>query len=497
MTRGDRRGGTSKEATDVPNPGRERQAAEERALERYLRNHAKTLGTLVPPLPDAPPPDVAVLRSFLAQQLASGISNEAVVLKRRRGDSTAAGSAADGTSRAGQGDDTEAAAKRGVVIAQPQPYAASGRTVPLALPWPASPGPGGPRGPSPAVYLFWDLESAHPGDLDPRLAAAEVMRLASRLGRVASAAAYASRPAWAWVPSRFVAEYGSRTTATGAAAASGGGGAAAAAGAKGRRGVAASGGGAGEEIGVEAEGKDARSRPRCPVCGAAVVPARLEAHIRTLHPDRPAAELAAKAVAAAVASGSGGNGAAADSGAGGAAAAGPRRGARGTRVNTAQTGLGAVREYYSSTGQLYRPPAGHQISLKYAVQREGLEPRVAQNADAASDRAVNGGIDRLMAALRNGRAREQGLDGGLAEVEDGAEGFLVLVSGSSRHGPALEGCSRLGLRTVLVGLGPGLGEEDDEEEEWARGGRGQGGQASGRPDVRLRWELLAKGAYQL
>ncbi|GFR43927.1 hypothetical protein Agub_g5064, partial [Astrephomene gubernaculifera] len=403
------------------------QNANERAFERYLRNRVKQLGTILPPSPDAPEPDMALLWGFLGKHLAAGITNEAVIIPKS--DVAAAG---PGGSGRGRSSTAGKAARDGVVIARPKLLPASARTVPLPIPgWaPAptglAPAPSANRhstsagsgsnstSPLGTVHVFWDVESAHPGDSDPRVVATEVLRIARSLGRLAGCYAYATRQAWAWVPSHFVATYAPGGRPGDASRAD--------------EGCAGEGGPAG-----------AQGRSRCPVCGQPVASAQLQQHMRRVHPDKSSTSLAGGAVTpAAAALPASGRGASSSKGGGsgkGSKAAAP--------VNTQRTGLGAVREYYSSSGEVYRPPAGHQLSLKYVLQREGFEPRVVQNADGASDRAVNGGIDRLLAALRAGRAKVGEGDNAAGAA---AECTLLIVSGSTRHAGALSSCRQLGLR---------------------------------------------------
>ncbi|EFJ45461.1 hypothetical protein VOLCADRAFT_94138 [Volvox carteri f. nagariensis] len=443
--------------------GREQAGA--RAFQRFLKNRIKQLGTLLPPSPDAPEPDTALLWSFLSRQLSEGISNEAQVLSRAQVLSSATGSDEAGRRAA-------KAARRGVVIAQPRPIPAdSRRTVPIPLSnWlregagdsPQYGSSGGP--PQALVHVFWDVESAHPGNRDPRLVAVEVLRLAHRLGRVVGSYAYANRQAWAWVPTHFLSTYAEGDDN-----------------AKGSAGVRVEGSGA--------AAAGANGRVRCPVCGKLLTAPRLERHLRTLHPDKPAASLAATAIAQQLQVDEppqnggnatiGGGGSSSSAGRGGGASS-----AGASKKNSYRTGLGGVRAYYSSSGELYRPPAGHQLGLKYVLQREGFEPRVAQNTDDASDRALNGGIDRLLAALRNGTARAAAAatGGGRGRGELLATELpytLVLVSGSRRHAAALGACRRLGVRTVVVTAGPGVVAEP------------------GQVDALLSWELLAGGSYQI
>ncbi len=355
--------------------------------------------------------------------------------------------------------------------------------------------------PAPQVHVFWDVASAHPGDADPRIPAAEVLSLARRLGSIAGAYAYAPRAVWAWVPSFFVRQYGQP-------------------------------GGPAEAADVSEAGQAGSSaaRPRCAVCGQPVAASHLEAHMRRQHPDQ--ADTAPGGAQRAAVEGSLRRTRAGDSG-------GPAPPAHASKAltNTHRTGLGAVAEYFASNGERFTPPAGigcitgsgvlravgrsscgrrtsaaaeaqsqaaasgwagpsrapgsvpsgpctavfypqrapraagHQLTLKYVVAREGFDARVAQNSDEASDRALNGGIDRLLAALRAVKSRPGG--GALGGVT------LVLVSGSQAHAAALEGCRRLGVRTVLVAP------------------RGKGPGAAALADAALDWDALAAGALQL
>ncbi|GIL70824.1 hypothetical protein Vretimale_3913 [Volvox reticuliferus] len=365
------------------------------------------------------------------------------------------------TKRSADGQPAKAS-RRGVVIAQPQPLPDARRTVACHMPsWaPAvtdgAPGSGGNGASPPAlVHVFWDVESAHPRDRDPRLVAVEVLRLARRLGRVVGSYVYGTRQAWAWVPTYFVSTYVQDTDNNGDGSAdndSSGGGAA---------GVATL--------------PPTPGRVRCPLCGKLLTAARLEQHLRTLHHDNTTRSLAVAAI-------TNGTQQELDEPPQGGAAGMAERGS--FKKNLYRTGLGAVREYYSSGGELFRPPSGHQLGLKYVLQREGFEPRVAQNAVDASDRALNGGIDRLLAALRAGTARAAaGASGGRDFLSTPLPAelpyTLLLVSGSRRHAAALTGCRRLGVRTVVVAAGPGVVEE------------------LGQVDLLLDWELLAGGAYRI
>ncbi|GLI58571.1 hypothetical protein VaNZ11_000198 [Volvox africanus] len=432
-----------------------RERAEVRAFQRFLKNRIKQLGTLLPPCPDAPEPDAALLWGFLSRQLAEGISNEAELLPRAEVVSRGLGH------RRGAAEAQSAkASRRGVVISQPQPLPADARrTVPCHMPsWaPAvtdgTPGSSGDvASQATLVHVIWDVESAHPGDRDPRLVAVEVLRLARRLGRVVGSYAYGTRQAWAWVPTYFVSTYVLDTDDA-------------------RDGSAdsySSGGGAAGMVALP----PTPGRVRCPLCGKLLAAARLERHLQTLHPDKPARSLAVAAITKSNLQ------ELAEPPPAGASA---RAGRGSLKKNLYHTGLGAVREYYSSGGELFRPPAGHQLGLKYVLQREGFEPRVAQNADDASDRALNGGVDRLLAALRAGtvRAAADGrTDGRGLPLPAELPYTLMLVSGSRRHAAALTSCRRLGVRTVVVAAGPGVVEE------------------VGQADLLLDWELLAGGAYQ-
>lgn len=320
----------------------------------------------------------------------------------------------------------------------------------------------GAASPPPAlVHVFWDIDSAHPGNRDPRLVAVEVLRLAGHMGRVVGRYAYGTRPAWAWVPSAFVRAYAQNTNDEGD--------------------DGSSKDGNGED---GSSGTTAQRRVRCPVCGRKLTPAFLEQHLQTLHPDKPAASLAATAIAEHEQKQQLQQALDVNPLVGSrprvAALAEPTKAAK---TNSYRTGLGAVQEYYSSSGEVFRPPAGHQLGLKYVIQREGFEPRVAQNADAASDRALNGGVDRLLSTMRGGAASGAGrrlrvgaeLSSPLAELPH----TLVLLSGSRRHAEALSGCRRLGVRTVVVAAGPGVVED------------------AGQVDAVLSWEVLAGGSYRI
>ncbi|PNW75368.1 hypothetical protein CHLRE_12g524250v5 [Chlamydomonas reinhardtii] len=591
-----------------------KKAANDRALERYLRNRVKELGTFVPPPPGStagfaaggpqqqqqqmlPPPDTAVLLAFLRRQLAEGISNEAEPLPRtellearsNRREGEAAEGAAKTQGRGGKKAVT-GGARKGVVVLQPEPYPVERRTLPL--PGDIAPPPSGPPAAALApaaapstrlVHVFWDVESAHPGDdRDPRLAAAELLRLARRLaepspaasgdgtgdggvmtvgasrggassgvrGRVVGAYAYANRPGWTWLPAAFLNAYAGTTVIT--------------AGASGSSGSGADGGGsgatsdseAGSGVGAASSGAGGRNgggRPRCPVCGRQVAPAKMAAHIRQLHPDQPAAEALAEAAVARHAAAAAGDADAANyaaaaeaealaAGGGPASPSSARRRAAADGSNSSRSSggggggasrsrsrgnpsLGAVAAYYSSDGRLYRPPAGHQLVLKYVLAREGFEPRVVQNADGAADRALNGGIDRLLAAMRNagsragGSARVLRMGGGAEAAAGAAEVTVVLVSGSRRHGPALNSCRRLGVRTVLVAprrlLAALEAEREEKREKEAQAGAEAGAKGKGRgrraaadadgatsggvggADVVVEWEALAGGRYML
>ncbi len=321
----------------------------------------------------------------------------------------------------------------------------------MPLPQPA------PRAPG-TVHVFWDVEGAHPGEADPRVVARELLRVAGHWGRVAGCYVYGTRPAWAWVPSYFVNNYAGREEPAVREA-----------------GVGAGAGRSGKEAAADASG-----RRRCGVCGAVV--ADLEAHMRQLHPDRPTPPAAGTTGAAAAGAGAGAR----------AVAVGSSRVKGGVVQNTYRTGLGNVKEYWSSSGEKSVPPAGHQLTLKYCLKREGCDPRVVQNADGATDRAVNGGVDRLLAGIRSRAALT-----GPAAMSN--EVTVVLVSSSERHGAVYSQCRALGIRTVVVrpggSRGPGAGGRGG-----AGGRRGAGkGAVEGEEaaaDVELSWELVVGGAYQ-
>lgn len=248
--------------------------------------------------------------------------------------------------------------------------------------------------PSPAlVYVFWDVDALHPLERDPRVVATEVSRLARAYGSAAGLYAYSVRKGWNWVPTFILANYAPASVAGRAAGAA------------------------------------------CPVCGMAVASqARLDTHMRQLHPGRPLEALAASSP-----------------GPRGAAACASKRNSAG------QGSLGSIQEYRSSSGELHRPAAGHQLSLKYMLRREGFDARVVQNADEAIDRAINGGIDKLLASLRaraagsagQARAGEPGASSGAAGPAP-VQTTLILLSNSGRHEAALRQCRALGVATVVV-----------------------------------------------
>lgn len=310
-----------------------------------------------------------------------------------------------------------------------------------------------PRAPG-TVHVFWDVQGAHPGAADPRVVARELLRVASHWGRVAGCYVYGTRPAWAWVPSYFVENYAGREEPVAREAGAGAG--------TGR---------SGKETAAEAAG-----RRRCGVCGAVVVD--LEAHMRQLHPDRAPAAGTAGAAGAAAAAGSR------------AVTVGASHVKGGVVQNTYRTGLGNVKEYWSSSGEKSVPTAGHQLTLKYCLKREGCDPRVVQNADGATDRAVNGGVDRLLAGIRTRAALT-----GPAAMSN--EVTVVLVSSSERHGAVYSQCRVLGIRTVVVrpggSKGPGRGGAGGRK----GAGRGALEGEDAAADVELSWELVVGGAYQL
>ncbi len=274
------------------------------------------------------------------------------------------------------------------------------------------------------MYVFWDVDALHPFELDPRVVAAEAARLARCYGRPAGLSAYSVRKGWSWIPSFFLANYkvppaGQRADARKPAAAAAGG--------SGQRDSRRGGGGANAH-GEEAEGL------ACPACGMRMPSQqRLSEHVRRVHPGRTTSGAAAGAAA--------------------------KRNTPGT------TSIGNVAAYYTCSGELHRPPAGYQVTLKYVLRREGFDPRVVTNADEAIDRSMNGGIDKLLAALRAGRRA-------------GERQVLLLLSDSGRHAAALQQCQALGVATAVVCSAGSAAEALSA-------------------DARLDWGLLAGGEYDM
>ncbi len=69
----------------------------------------------------------------------------------------------------------------------------------------------------------------------------------------------------------------------------------------------------------------------------------------------------------------------------------------------------------------------HQLSLRYVLQREGVDVRVAQTAEGESPRALTGGLTRLlMTQLKRQGSEEQ------ARRESGVQPVVMVVSDDPR-----------------------------------------------------------------
>jgi hypothetical protein len=123
-----------------------------------------------------------------------------------------------------------------------------------------------------------------------------------------------------------------------------------------------------------------------------------------------------------------------------------------------------VNRYYNSQGELFAPPDGHQISLKYVLLREGVDVRLVQNQARAVDVSLAHGVAQLMQRLLQ---RD-------AESAQRYEDVIVVISDKMTHAAVLERCQRAGMDTVAV----------------CRKVRQYKG-----ADVTLRWQWVVSGRY--
>lgn len=145
-----------------------------------------------------------------------------------------------------------------------------------------------------------------------------------------------------------------------------------------------------------------------------------------------------------------------------AAAAAPRRG------GVAGESLGRIALYHNSQAAAFVPPAGHQLSLKYVLTREGVEVRLmTASRQAGPPEAIDRGIANLLRALQT-QAAASGARGGLTPQ------VVVLLSDAPLHAVQLQSCRQLGVATVAVCNSTSL---------------------FGGADVTLSWDLLRRGAY--
>jgi hypothetical protein len=133
--------------------------------------------------------------------------------------------------------------------------------------------------------------------------------------------------------------------------------------------------------------------------------------------------------------------------------------------NSSTRTLGRVTRYCNSRGEQFIPPDGHQISLKYVLQREGAEVRTVQRAARAVDAAL---ADSLHSHLTRVLLRRPA-----AEVQQ-AQDVLVVVSNKGAHTAVLQRARRCGIPCVAV---------------CSRIWRFKGA------DVTLRWQWLVGGRY--
>lgn len=247
-----------------------------------------------------------------------------------------------------------------------------------------------PQAASSSVYVFWDVESKHPGSIDPRLVARRIVDIASCYGDVSGVYAYAVRKALNWVADAFF------------------------------------------QLGALLDPQDQkqqqqRSRP-AGGSGAAAADLLVSGASRATPLDALAAQ---------------------------------RAGAR--RRNVADSTLGKVGLYHDSLGRASVPPAGYQISLKYVLAREGLQPRIVQNAGERADRSIAAAVDSVLERLQQ-------------EADYSRQHVFVFVSDAGAAlARCMADCRALGCNTVAVCSRPRLFADT--------------------ADAVVAWEPLSQGQY--
>ncbi|GBF99233.1 hypothetical protein Rsub_11440 [Raphidocelis subcapitata] len=336
---------------------------------------------------------------------------------------------------------------RGVVIAAPPPLAPPPPSARVPLPpLPAAAVAARASGDALEVHCFWDLSSVHPRALDPRAVVVQLRRALSPLGQLRGPYVYATRKMFAWVPEAFMRGHApDRLPAARAFRAA-----------------------AGPSPDALAPGE----RLRCPVCGQ---PSRsyalLRRHMKGVH-DRAAPPLAQVERVAPPRGAAGGRAPAQ----GQAPRPGPTPAAAlaaadlaaawdGALTNTGGRTLGLVAAYCASDGAAYAPKG--QVSLKYALAREGCEARVIVSTRAAEvDESLASGLADLLGRL----------EGAPAEEAAGRHAVVVVVSDSRAHAELMARARALGCSTVAV---------TDMRT------------AAPEADALLRWRLVVSGRYEL
>lgn len=303
------------------------------------------------------------------------------------------------------------------------------------------------------IYVFWDLKSMHPGVFDPRVICGQLRQVLSHYGHLEGIYVYGVKRFFNWVPEAFIRQYpfrrqahirrhGSRQVAT--------------------------------MPGQQAQLPHQHGgRLRCPACGAWSRSYQLlQKHYNEKHKSAapPEAEILARMAASNKDSGTSKSTqpgqeqglAKQQLSAGGQTS----RGWDGSMESSGLRTLGRVGAYYNSTGQMFKPAAGQQISLKYVLLREpGLQLRVVANLKRDTDKSMSEAIQQLL--------EEQQLQD--AETAQHVDTVICVVSNTGSHGPLLEACRRNGCRTVAISQTykdyPGC-------------------------DVTLRWWLLMNGRYR-
>ncbi|KIZ07311.1 hypothetical protein MNEG_0655 [Monoraphidium neglectum] len=294
------------------------------------------------------------------------------------------------------------------------------------------------------VYAFWDVSSLHPRALDPRVVVHRMRRVLAAAGEVRGLYAYCARRQLSWVPEAFMRLHAPERLQGGPRArvpshqqqqqlqqqqpaeaaadlkstADDGGG--------------SSGGGEGA--------LEPAVKLRCPVCGQGSRSYdMLRRHMGQVHKQRapPLAELE-RAMSAQLQGPAPAKppGAAQDVAAAEAIAAMWRGGL----TNTGGRTLGKVAAYTSSSGALFTPRPGLQISLRYVLAREGADVRIVQNQREAVDESLTQGLAVLLDRLE----RRHGNDVSTSHV------VVAIASDSRAHAPLLQRARQLGCSILAI-----------------------------------------------